>query len=68
MYFSPDGKKLASTSIESSVRLWDVATGKQLLATEDVPGGLWCVAVLPDGRHCVSAGGDGVVRLWRWAR
>jgi WD40 repeat protein len=68
--FTPDGKRLVSSGdpANSALRLWDVATGKQLLETEEVPGGLWCVAVLPDGRHCVTGGGDGVVRLWQWKR
>ena len=28
--FFPDGKKLASSSVDKTVRLWDVASGKEI--------------------------------------
>jgi tetratricopeptide (TPR) repeat protein len=36
--FSPDGKLLASGTSEGVVRLWDAATGKQLLGSDAVRG------------------------------
>jgi WD40 repeat protein len=68
--FTRDGKRIVSCGNpnDPKLRLWDVASGKQLLETEDVRGGFFCVAALPDNRQCVSAGGDGTVRVWKWAR
>jgi WD40 repeat protein len=61
--FSPDGRILACTDSSSSVRLWDMDTGKSLpsLTTGDW---LYTVAFSPDGRRLAAAGYVGRIRLW----
>jgi WD40 repeat protein len=65
--FSPDGNRLASCSDDSTVRIWETATGKELFVLKGHQGSVLGVAFSPDGRHFASAGGDHTVKLWNAA-
>lgn len=63
--FSPDGKILATAGDVDTIRLWDVATGRQLHALTDT--GRWNIYGLvfsPNGKHLASIQQGGVLRLW----
>src|SRR5207237_106107 len=61
--FSPDGARLASASMDKTVKLWDAVSGRELRTLKGHSGAVVCVAFSPDGARIASAGGDGV-KLW----
>ncbi len=64
--FSPDGQTLASGAgyVESSIRLWEVATGTELGRLEGHRTWISSLVFWPDGRTLASASADQTIRLW----
>jgi RNA polymerase sigma factor (sigma-70 family) len=65
--FTPDGKVLLSGGDEDrTVRLWDVATGKELVQIR-TDKQLTAISLSPDGTTVATGEVDGTVRLWQTA-
>ena len=62
--FSPDGRLLATTSHDQSLRLWDVATHQELACLRGHDSAVLALAFSPDGQKIATGGKDGTVRLW----
>jgi WD40 repeat protein len=62
--FSADGKMLASGGWDTTVKLWDVATGKELASFTDRADKIWCVAVSPDCKTVAAGSDDGTMTIW----
>src|SRR5262249_20891809 len=62
--FSPEGSTLASGSSDTTVRLWDVATGRALRAFAGHTSGVMSIAFSPEGSILASGSDDTTVRLW----
>ena len=62
--FSPDGMRIVTGSADKTARVWDAATGKQLMVLRGHEGGLWAATFSPDGSKVLTAGDDKTARLW----
>jgi len=61
--FAPDGKSLFWTS-GTTTRLVDLAKGKEIRRFGGQEDAVTGIAVSPDGKLLVGAGGDGTVQFW----
>lgn len=61
--FTPDGATLVSGSWDRTVRLWDVATGREKCALDWERGKVQYVAMAPDGMTAAAACDRGLV-IW----
>lgn len=61
---SADGKRLLTSSDDTTLRLWDTRTGKQLRVFEGNTGSIRSAALSRDGKRVLSGSDDGTVRLW----
>ncbi|KAK1994511.1 WD40 repeat-like protein [Colletotrichum falcatum] len=61
---SPDGRWIASSSADGTIKLWDAATGEHMDTLVGHMAGVSCVAWSPDSGTLASGSDDKAIRLW----
>jgi WD40 repeat protein len=64
--YSFDGRYALSGGYDSTLRLWDVATGKEIRRFEGHSGKVTSVAFSPDGKYALSGSGEDTFMLWQF--
>jgi WD40 repeat protein len=62
--FSPDSRRLLTTSVDGIARVWDAATGARLHDLIGHASRVLCAVYSPDGKLIASGGDDHNTRIW----
>ncbi|MHC4518612.1 MAG: WD40 repeat domain-containing serine/threonine protein kinase, partial [Planctomycetota bacterium] len=63
--FSADGQRIATGSSDTTARVWDASSGKELLTLKGHSSVLWSVGFSPDDQRIVTASDDGTAKVWQ---
>jgi WD40 repeat protein len=64
---TPDGQHVVSASMDRTLKVWELATGRAVATLAGHTNVVVACAVTPDGRHVVSASVDETLRVWELA-
>jgi WD40 repeat protein len=61
---SPDGMKIASASLDKTVMIWSIQSGKQLLTFKGHKDKVYAIAWSPDSKFVASGGRETCIFVW----
>jgi WD40 repeat protein len=64
---SPDGRRIVTGSQDQTTKVWDAATGDELLTFKDHKEWVISVAFSPDGERIATGSGDRTAQVWEAA-
>lgn len=64
MDINNDVTKAVSSSLDSTIHLWDVSTGDRIRKIDNEPMESWTVAFSPDGKQIISGAQNGKVHFF----
>ena len=67
MAFSPDGQRIVTGSGDGTAKVWDAASGRELLTLKGHSDRVASVAFSPDGQRIVTGSGDETAKVWEAA-
>lgn len=62
--WSPDGRRLLSSSDDKTLRVWDAAKGYNVHTLKEHTAPIFACAWSPDGRRILSGSHDSTLRVW----
>jgi len=62
--FSPDGKRMVTSSLDNTVKIWEISSGLLLANLTGHSDTVTCAYYSPDGKKIVTACEDGTAKIW----
>ncbi len=62
--YSPDGRRIATSSYDMTVKLWETETGQEVFTLRGHTGGVNSVAFSPDGQRLATGSIDLTAKIW----
>jgi WD40 repeat protein/tRNA A-37 threonylcarbamoyl transferase component Bud32 len=60
----PSGQWVASSSLDDTIKLWNIQTGEELFTLLGHAKGVNTIAISPDGKRLVSGSDDYTIKVW----